>query len=139
MSEHERLNNFSTSIRAIMELTTKQGAAFLNGALRYIRENLDSEAQAQKILTLLTVHAHPGIRQPDISGKIGNIADSSVSRSLMDLSHLARDRTTGPALVIQHPDPEWRRRNVVDTTPRGEQFIADMVKAGLQAASKVKE
>lgn len=121
-----------------MELATKQGVAFLNGALAYVRENLDSEAQAQKIMTLLTVYARPGIKQPDIVDLIGNIAQSSISRSLMDMSHLTQDRSTGPALIIQRPDPEFRRRNVVETTDRGNAFIENMVKAGAKAASKVK-
>lgn len=121
-----------------MELTTKQGVAFLTAALAYVRENLDSEAQAQKIMALLIVHAKPGIKQPDIAEMVGNIAQSSISRSLMDMSHLTQARATGPALIIQRPDPEFRRRNVVETTDRGNTFIENMVKAGIAAARKVK-
>jgi DNA-binding MarR family transcriptional regulator len=121
-----------------MELTTKQGVAFLTAALSYVREHLDSEAQVQKIMALLIVHAKPGIKQPDIADMVGNIAQSSISRSLMDMSHLTQARATGPALIIQRPDPEFRRRNVVETTDRGNTFIENMVKAGIAAANKVK-
>ena len=121
-----------------MDLTTKQGVAFLTAALAYVREELDSEAQVQKIMSLLIVHAKPGIKQPEIAEMVGNIAQSSVSRALMDMSHLTQARETGPALIIQRPDPEFRRRNVVETTDRGNTFIDNMVKAGLSAAGKIK-
>ncbi len=122
-----------------MNMTTKQGAAFIVGVLDYVRDNLDSEAQAQKILALLKVYQNQGIRQPDLADKVGNIAQSSISRSLMDMSHLTQSKGVGPALIIQRPDPDFRRRNVVETTERGNVFISEMVKAGLKQASKIKE
>ena len=98
-------------------------------ALRYLQTHLDAEVSAQRILTLIGVAENPASPQFELGKVIGSGNASTISRNLNDLSHLTSRRQPGPGYIRQDPDPNSRRRNLVNLTPRGEVLVNGMVDA----------
>lgn len=109
-----------------MQMTKAELLKVLRVAVGYLQSNVDAEISAQRILTLIGVAEHPGVAQYELGERIGIDAASTPSRNLNDLTHRTSRRKPGPGLVTQEPDPDFRRRNVVRLTDRGEALLAAM-------------
>lgn len=98
----------------------------LRVAVGFLQDNVDAEISAQRIITLIGVAEHPGVAQYELGERIGIDAASTLSRNLNDLTHRTSRRKPGSGLVTQEPDPDFRRRNVVRLSDRGEALLAAM-------------
>lgn len=120
-----------------MQLTQKQLIAILQSALAAFRSDVDSDISAARILTLLAVADQRVIPHADLERELDGLSASAVSRILLDLSNLKRDRTPGPDLVQQIPDPAYRKRNLVYPTQKAQQWLMSLTDQVNQAiASK---
>lgn len=105
-----------------------QNLKCLSKALQVLREALGAEVNISRLLVLLTVQRERGIEQ----FKLGETLDfpvSTLSRIIIDLSGINRRREPGPDLIRSYQDPMWRRRNLLELTPRGEALMAKVAKA----------
>lgn len=109
-----------------MQMTKAELLKVLRVAVGFLQENVDAEISAQRIITLIGVAEHPGVAQYELGERIGIDAASTLSRNLNDLTHRTSRRKPGPGLVTQEPDPDFRRRNLVRLTDRGETLLAAM-------------
>lgn len=109
-----------------MQMTKAELLKVLRVAVGFLQDNVDAEISAQRIITLIGVAEHPGVAQYELGERIGIDAASTLSRNLNDLTHRTSRRKPGPGLVTQEPDPDFRRRNVVRLSDRGEALLAAM-------------
>lgn len=109
------------------QLTQDEFLKLLHVALEAFRADVDPDISASKILTLIATARYPGQQQLDLSQHIKGASSSSLSRHVMDWSKLDKNRQPGPDFIEQTPDPEYRRRNVLFLTAKGQQFIAKLL------------
>lgn len=115
-----------------VSFTPQQTAGILLDCIEHFRAEYGSDLPLQRLSVLLAVSLDPRVQQLDLAERL-NSTDSSVSRHVMDLSYMTRAKEPGPELIVQLPDPAFRRRNLLDLGPKGckliDQFAALAVKA----------
>ncbi|WP_295842485.1 hypothetical protein [uncultured Xanthomonas sp.] len=109
-----------------MQLSQKDLTAILKTALSAFREEIDEDITATRILTLLSVVDEPGIQQVDLERALGGLSPSAVSRNVLDLSSLKRNREPGPDFLDQRPDPAYRKRNLIFPTTKALHWLASL-------------
>lgn len=120
-----------------MELNAEQSRAFLLGAMGVLRESLGIDTTLLKLQVLIEVANHPQIPQFELESRV-DAAKSTVSRNVLDLTRTTSRKETGPNLVVQLEDPEYRKRNLLELTTKGQQLVTKMVAEGNKAMSKIK-
>lgn len=106
-----------------IELTTEQVAKVLLTALQSFRDEAGTEAPAHRLQILAAVTVYPNIQQFDLPNVVTGLAQSSISRKILDLTSSTKTHEPGPNFVQQYPDPEFRRRNLLVLTGTGEKFM----------------
>lgn len=101
-----------------MKIKQNQLIAILSAALKAFREEVDHDITATRIMTLLVVVNEPGIQQVDLERALGGLSPSAVSRNVLDLSSVKRNREPGPDFLEQRPDPMYRKRNLIYPTAK---------------------
>lgn len=111
-----------------MELNQQQLVAILTAALQQFREEIDPDITASRILTYLTVVKTPGIPQLEIANVLKGMSMSGVSRNVLDVTEKNSYYKPGPGLIVQQPDPEYRKRNLLYPTVKGQHWIEKLTK-----------
>ncbi|MFN4278281.1 MAG: MarR family winged helix-turn-helix transcriptional regulator [Ferrovibrio sp.] len=83
--------------------------------------------EAQTLQCLLLIATNPGIRQSDLVEKTG-LAPSTISRNIAMLSKVFKPGTPGLDFVRAFEDPSYRRTKLVELTPKGQRFVAELIK-----------
>ena len=109
-----------------MNLSQKELTAILTTALSAFREEIDEDITTTRILTLLAVVDEPGIQQVDLERVLGGLSPSAVSRNVLDLSSIKRNREPGPDFLEQRPDPAYRKRNLIFPTTKALHWLASL-------------
>jgi DNA-binding MarR family transcriptional regulator len=112
-----------TPMATATQLTPDELLKVLHTALETFREDFDGDILASKILTLTAVAQNPGLQQVDVGRHVKGATTSSISRNVMDWSELDKNRKPGPEFIQQRPDPDYRRRNVLYLTPKGQHYL----------------
>lgn len=105
------------------QLTTDELLKILHLALEQFRGDFDGDILASRILTLTAVAQNPGLNQTEVGNHVKGLTTSTISRNVIDWSELDKNRNPGPDFVQQRPDPEYRRRNVLYLTPKGQHYL----------------
>ena len=122
MNEHLLAEKEFLLAIAPVTFTPDDTARMLLACIEHFREQYGPDLPIQRLSVLLTVATNPQIQQLDIA-KIVNASESSVSRHVMDMTYLTRSQEPGPELLVQRQDPAFRRRNLVDLGPKGQNLI----------------
>lgn len=109
-----------------MNITQKELVAILQVTLTAFRKEIGEDVTALRILTLLAVVEEPGIPQLDLEKVLGGVASSTVSRNILDLTRIKRNKDRGPDLLEQRIDPMYRKRNTVYPTPKAMELVSDL-------------
>ncbi|MDX5515121.1 hypothetical protein [Stenotrophomonas sp. RG-453] len=109
-----------------MNLSQKELTVILTTALSAFREEIDEDITATRILTLLTVVDEPGIQQVDLEKALGGLSPSAVSRNVLDLSQIKRNREPGPDFLEQRSDPAYRKRNLIFPTAKALHWLSSL-------------
>ncbi|NIJ81214.1 hypothetical protein [Xanthomonas cannabis] len=120
------------------KITTDELVHILQIALEGLREDVDADLLASKLLCLTTTYEHPGLQQLDLGKHIKGLSSSSASRHIMDWSEYDKKGKPGVEFVQQRPDPAYRRRNLLFVTPKGQQYLnslTDRVNKSLEKRS----
>ncbi|MDR3446258.1 MarR family winged helix-turn-helix transcriptional regulator [Dyella sp.] len=120
-----------------MELTAEQSRAFMLGAMGVLRESLGIDTTLLKAQIIFEVANHPQIPQFELESRV-DAAKSTVSRNVLDLTRQTSRKEPGPNLVVQLEDPEYRKRNLLELTTKGQSLMTKMVAEGNKAMSKIK-
>ncbi|WP_445392401.1 hypothetical protein ACUDTL_16955 [Stenotrophomonas pavanii] len=120
-----------------MNLTQKELTVILTTALSAFREEIDEDITATRILTLLAVVDEPGIQQVDLEKVVGGLSPSAVSRNVLDLSQIKRNREPGPDFLEQRSDPAYRKRNLIYPTAKALHWLSALAdRVGRKMAAK---
>lgn len=120
-----------------MELSAEQSRAFMLGAMSVLRESLGIDTTLLKAQILFVVANHPQIPQFELESRV-DAAKSTVSRNVLDLTRTTSRKEAGPNLVVQLEDPEYRKRNLLELTTKGQALMVKMVAEGNKVMSKIK-
>ncbi|WP_042810436.1 hypothetical protein, partial [Xanthomonas citri] len=85
------------------KLTTDELVHILQVALEGLREDVDADLLASKLLCLTTTYEHPGLQQLDLGKHIKGLSSSSASRHVMDWSEYDKKGKPGVEFVQQRP------------------------------------
>ncbi len=120
------------------ELSREAFLKVLDVVLEEFREEVDPDIIAHKIRVLLVVAQNPGIPQVEVVDHVKGLSQSTASRNVVDWSHLDKNRKAGIEFIEQRQDPEFRRRNQLFLTAKGQQFIDRLVKKANKVLSPPK-
>lgn len=111
----------------VSDLQPNEVIDLLMATMRELRA-LDNDMTLMKAMTLLAVARQPGITQNDL-GKVLNLsATATVSRNVLDWTDMTYQRRPGPDFLVQRPNPEYRRQNLVYPTTKGMAFLNKLIK-----------
>jgi len=110
------------------QLTTEELMRVLNVVLEEFRRDIDKDIPAVRIQTLTTVCEHPGIQKVDLDTYISGLSLASSSRNVTSWTEVDRHGEKAPGFMTSAPDPRYRRRHILQLTPRGEKFIDSLTK-----------
>lgn len=118
------------------DLSTLDTVRVLIVALEVFRDAIDPEAPLQRVMTFLAIAANHDMPQYELEKAVKGVSASAFSRNIADLTAIDRNRKPGPGLVLQAPDPYYRRRNLLRLTTKGEQLMAEITDRMNRALSK---
>jgi DNA-binding MarR family transcriptional regulator len=87
---------------------------------------IDEQLPIQCAEILFYIASNPGCTSQDIAHQT-RLTVSSVSRNLMALGQMRRDKTIGYNFIETVDDPRDRRRRIIFLTPRGSRFVAKLL------------
>ena len=87
---------------------------------------VDPEMGMQQAATLFFIASHPKCHQQDMEKALG-FSQSSASRNVASLSKMHRLGKPGLDLVTSMEDPAWRRRKILNLTPKGARVVNNVL------------
>lgn len=87
---------------------------------------LDEQFPIQCAEIIFYIASNPGCTAQDLAHQTG-LSISSISRNLMTLGQMRRDKTIGHNLIETVGDPLDRRRRIIFLTPRGSRLVAKLL------------
>lgn len=107
-------------------LTNDELVKVLIAALDALRE-VEGDMYLTKAQALLHVYRSPGIAQSDLMSLTG-ISQPSTTRNVQDWTSLDRNRKPGRNFIAKSPDPQFRKRDLLEPTSQGLAFLEKMTK-----------
>lgn len=115
-----------------LEKNERPALTALRGVIRTVRDDADAEMPAQTLMALLEIADDPGLTMKELETRLG-LTTASVSRLVSRLSEWKSEKTgakePGLNFVVRRPNPNDRRYQIVNLTPKGLSFVRKLTKA----------